>query len=60
MSVVLGILFPATVLQSGWFQTLAAFVAVNTLVYAAVSVVTILPPWHRVSRRLRGLFGRTQ
>jgi hypothetical protein len=30
MTVLAGILLPAEVLTSGWFQALAAFVAINT------------------------------
>ena len=40
---VLGILLPVEVLSSGWFQVLALFVAVNTLVFAALSVAKLLP-----------------
>jgi hypothetical protein len=38
-----GILLPSSVLQSGWFHALAAFVAINTLVYAALSLAKIFP-----------------
>lgn len=38
-----GILLPATVLQSGWFQALATFVALNTLGYAALSLAKVVP-----------------
>ena len=38
-----GILLPSTVLQSGWFQVLAAFVAINTLVYAGLSLAKLFP-----------------
>ena len=38
-----GILLPSTVLQSGWFQVLAAFVAINTLVYAVLSLGKLIP-----------------
>ncbi|PXW32438.1 UNVERIFIED_CONTAM: hypothetical protein DES50_103223 [Williamsia faeni] len=38
-----GILLPTDVLGSGWFQVLAAFVAVNTLVYAALSLAKLFP-----------------
>ena len=47
MTSVLGILLPAEVLQSGWFQVLATFVALNTLVFAAISIVHMLPPLRR-------------
>lgn len=43
MSVLAGILLPAEVLRSGWFQVLAAFVAINTLVYAALSLAKLIP-----------------
>ena len=32
-----------SVLDSGWFQALAAFVAVNTLIYAALSLAKLIP-----------------
>jgi hypothetical protein len=38
-----GILLPAEVLRSEWFQALAAFVAVNTLVYASLSLAKLFP-----------------
>jgi len=38
-----GILLPSSVLHSGWFQALAAFVAANTLVYAALSLAKLIP-----------------
>jgi hypothetical protein len=38
-----GILLPSSVLQSGWFQVLAAFVAINTLVYAGLSLAKLFP-----------------
>lgn len=43
MTLVDGILLPASVLQSGWFQGLAVFVAVNTLVYAGLSLAKLVP-----------------
>jgi hypothetical protein len=39
----LGILFSQAVLQSGAFQFLAAFVAVNTLMYVTLAVAKMLP-----------------
>lgn len=39
----LGILFSQDVLQSGAFQFLAAFVAVNTIMYVALAVAKMLP-----------------
>jgi hypothetical protein len=38
-----GILFSSEVLRSGWFQALAAFVAVNTIVYAALAIAKLIP-----------------
>jgi hypothetical protein len=38
-----GILLPSSVLHSTWFQALAAFVAVNTLIYAALSLGKLVP-----------------
>ena len=38
-----GILLPVEVLGSEWFQALAAFVAVNTLVYAGLSLAKLFP-----------------
>ena len=40
---VTGVLLPSSVLQSGWFQVLAAFVAINTLVYAGLSLAKLFP-----------------
>lgn len=38
-----GILFSSEVLRSRWFQVLAAFVAINTLVYAGLALRKLLP-----------------
>jgi len=38
-----GILLPSTVLQSSWFQTLAWFVAMNTVIYAGFSLAKLFP-----------------
>jgi hypothetical protein len=43
MTILSGILLPSSVLHSGWFHALAAFVAVNTLVYAALAVAKLIP-----------------
>jgi hypothetical protein len=43
VSVLAGILLPAEVLRSGWFQALATFVAINTLVYAGLSLAKLIP-----------------
>ncbi len=38
-----GILFSSELLRSGWFQALAAFVAFNTIVYAALAIAKLIP-----------------
>ncbi len=38
-----GILFSSEVLHSRWFQALAAFVAFNTLLYAALAIKKLIP-----------------
>lgn len=37
---------PAAWLTSGWYTTLTAFVAVNTLIYVVLSVSKVLPRIH--------------
>jgi hypothetical protein len=43
MMILQGILLPAEVLHSGWFQALAAFVAFNTILFGALSVAKLVP-----------------
>jgi hypothetical protein len=43
MSVLAGILFSSDVLKSAWFQALATFVAINTLVYAGLALAKLFP-----------------
>ena len=43
MTSLAGILLPADVLHSGWFQALATFVAINTLIYATLSLAKLIP-----------------
>lgn len=43
LTLLAGVLLPADVLHSGWFQALAAFVAINTLIYAALSLAKLVP-----------------
>ena len=43
MMVQAGILFSSELLGSGWFQALAAFVAINTLVYAGLALAKLFP-----------------
>jgi hypothetical protein len=38
-----GILLPESVLQSNFFAILATFVAINTVMYAALAIAKILP-----------------
>jgi len=38
-----GILFPQSVLSSGFFAVLSAFVAINTVMYVALAVAKALP-----------------
>jgi len=41
-----GILFPEDLLHSQWFAILATFVAINTVMYAALALAKILPKVH--------------
>ena len=43
MTILGGILLSSEVLKSDWFQALAAFVAINTLVYAGLSLAKLIP-----------------
>ena len=43
MTVLSGILLSSEVLRSDWFQALAAFVAINTIVYAALRLAKLFP-----------------
>ena len=43
MTYLQGILLPAETLTSGWFDALAAFVAINTLIYATLSLAKLIP-----------------
>ena len=38
-----GILLPESLLASSWFSLLAAFVAVNTVIYLVLSLSKVLP-----------------
>jgi hypothetical protein len=38
-----GILFSSEVLRSAWFQALATFVAINTLVYVGLGIAKLFP-----------------
>jgi cellulose synthase/poly-beta-1,6-N-acetylglucosamine synthase-like glycosyltransferase len=42
-----GILLPASILQSDWYTALALWVGFNTLVFAFLSLLQLLPPLHR-------------
>lgn len=41
-----GILLPETFLQSEFFQVLATFVAINTLMYVTLAIAKMLPRLH--------------
>jgi hypothetical protein len=41
-----GVLLPEVILYSDWFAVMAAFVGVNTVMYAALAVAKILPRLH--------------
>jgi hypothetical protein len=43
---VAGLLLPESVLSSLWFSVLAAFVAINTVMYVSLAVGKILPKIH--------------
>ncbi|MDQ0258701.1 hypothetical protein [Sinomonas atrocyanea] len=51
----LGLLFDESILQSPFINVLATFVALNTLMYAALAVARVLPrprlPWRRRYQR---------
>jgi len=46
----LGIVLPATVLTSDWYLALSWWVGFNTLVFAFLSILQLLPPMHRIRR----------
>lgn len=56
---VTGILLPESFMHSTFFVILATLVALNTVIYAALSVVHIFPKWFRASwlrrQRHRGM-----
>lgn len=41
-----GILLPSSILSSGWFSVLAAFVAINTVMYVTLAMIKTLPKIH--------------
>lgn len=41
-----GILLPESVLATDWFSVLAAFVAINTVMYVTLAVIKSLPKIH--------------
>ena len=45
-----GVLLPASVLDSDWYAALALWVGFNTLVFAFLSLLHLLPPLHRRTR----------
>lgn len=59
ISVIEGLLLPESFMQSRFFVILATLVALNTVVYAALSIVHVVPKWFKPSwlrgRRPRGM-----
>ena len=43
---------PFSVLQTAWLEALALFVGINTLVFATMSVLQVLPPVVRTAHRV--------
>ena len=43
MMTLAGILLSADLLHTRWFQALATFVAINTLIYAALALANLIP-----------------
>jgi hypothetical protein len=41
-----GILLPESIVHTEWFAILATFVAINTVMYAALAAAKILPKLH--------------
>jgi hypothetical protein len=54
LTVVLGIVFPESVLRSEVFAVASAFVAINTVVYTALAVAKMLPKVYVSDWRRRG------
>jgi hypothetical protein len=50
---------PASVLNTEWFRILAAFVAINTIMYASVTVAKLLPRVNPAVFR-RGTYQRSE
>ncbi|WP_019135481.1 glycosyltransferase family 2 protein [Cellulomonas massiliensis] len=46
-----GVLLPASILHTTWYHTLSLWVGFNTLVFAALSLVQLLPPLSPAARR---------
>jgi hypothetical protein len=44
-----GLLLPESFMQSSFFVILATLVALNTVIYAALSLLHVLPKWFRSS-----------
>ncbi len=44
--VVWGVVLPSSLLRSEWFAVLAAFVAINTVMYVALALAKLLPRVH--------------
>lgn len=44
-----GLLLPESFMQSRFFVILATLVALNTVIYAALSIVHVIPKWFKPS-----------
>lgn len=51
-----GIVLPASVLATDWYQGLSLWVAVNTMVFVVLSLLQLLPPVKVTAARVTGLF----
>ncbi len=49
MNVMTGLLLPESFLHSRFFIILATLVALNTVIYAALSLTHVLPHWFKAS-----------
>jgi hypothetical protein len=47
INIISGLLLPESFLQSRFFIILATLVALNTVIYAALSLVHLLPKWFK-------------
>ena len=53
VAIIYGIVLPASILLTDWYQALCLWVGFNTLVFALLSLLQILPPLRRDARSNR-------